>query len=156
MEYHASIVSPIGPLRIRAMEKGICAVDFADHPVKNSVDAPKFLTDAIGQLEEYFAGSRRAFTDLPLLVAATDFQEAVWDALANIPYGTVRTYGQLAALVDRPGGAQAIGQALTRNPIPIIVPCHRIIPSTGETGGYAGGAERKAWLLQMEKGIADM
>lgn len=105
------------------------------------------------QLREYFAGERFAF-DLPLDLAGTSFQLAVWRALTAIPYAGTCSYRDIAIAVDRPKGFQAIGQANTRNPIPIIVPCHRVINADGSMGGYGGGVERKRALLEMEKGYA--
>jgi len=101
------------------------------------------------QLDEYFEGSRTTF-DLPLAPAGTPFQRHVWDELARIPRGTTVTYGELAARVGLPGGARAVGAAVGRNPISIVVPCHRVIGADGNLTGYAGGVGRKAFLLALE------
>ena len=101
------------------------------------------------QLDEYFAGTRTTF-DLPLHPAGTPFQLAVWEQLRTIASGTTTTYGDMAARVGRPGASRAVGAAIGRNPISIIVPCHRVVGSTGALTGYAGGIERKVALLTLE------
>lgn len=103
------------------------------------------------QLAEYFGGERRAF-DLPLDPQGTAFQREVWDALTAIPYGETRTYGALAEAIGRPGSARAVGAANGQNPISIIIPCHRVIGSTGSLTGYAGGIDIKRRLLNLEGG----
>jgi methylated-DNA-[protein]-cysteine S-methyltransferase len=114
-------------------------------------DAPPVLKDTVIQLEEYFAGERTEF-DVPLELDGTDFQKEVWRELTRIPYGETISYGELARRVGRPRGPRAVGQANGRNPIPIIVPCHRVVASDG-IGGYGGGLPMKRALLAVE-GIA--
>jgi methylated-DNA-[protein]-cysteine S-methyltransferase len=101
------------------------------------------------QLSEYFAGSRRTF-ELPLRLRGTAFQERVWRELTEIPYGETWSYGQLAARIGKPGASRAVGLANGRNPISILVPCHRVIGADGSLTGYGGGIERKQWLLAHE------
>ena len=101
------------------------------------------------QLDEYFRGSRREF-DLPLKLVGTDFQRRVWNQLTQIPYGTTTNYGQLAKRIDNPRGSRAVGLANGRNPISIIVPCHRVVGINGDLTGYGGGLEAKRWLLNFE------
>ena len=101
------------------------------------------------QLAEYFAGERTRF-DLPLAPAGTDFQRRVWSALRDIPYGETRSYAELARTVGRPRGSRAVGQANRRNPIGVVIPCHRVIAADGGLGGYAGGLDRKRRLLEIE------
>jgi methylated-DNA-[protein]-cysteine S-methyltransferase len=101
------------------------------------------------QLAEYFAGQRTAF-ELPLAPAGTPFQRGVWDALVAIPYGETRSYGELAALVGKPGAARAVGSANHDNPIAVVIPCHRVIGAGGSLTGYAGGIDRKRYLLELE------
>jgi methylated-DNA-[protein]-cysteine S-methyltransferase len=103
----------------------------------------------MGQLDEYFAGSRATF-DLALAPAGTPFQQRVWAELARIPAGTTVTYGELARRAGRPGAARAVGAAVGRNPVSIVVPCHRVVGSDGALTGYAGGIARKAFLLALE------
>ena len=102
------------------------------------------------QLDEYFAGSRRIF-DLPLRLRGTGFQTEVWEALQQIPYGEVLSYGRLAGAIGRPQAQRAVGMACNRNPVPIVVPCHRVLGSSGHLTGYAGGLGIKAYLLDLEK-----
>jgi len=102
------------------------------------------------QLDEYFAGERQVF-DLPLQLPGTPFQKEVWEALQQIPYGTVLSYSQVAQAIGRPRAQRAAGMACNRNPVPIVVPCHRVLGSRGQLTGYAGGLEIKARLLQLEK-----
>ena len=101
------------------------------------------------QLSEYFAGKRQAF-DLPLALHGTEFQLAVWNELLRVPYGETITYGELARRIGRPSAIRAVGAANGANPIPVIVPCHRVIGSNGTLTGYGGGIERKQWLLAHE------
>jgi methylated-DNA-[protein]-cysteine S-methyltransferase len=107
------------------------------------------FADAVQQLGEWFAGTRTTF-DVDVELDGTDFQRAVWDALRAIPYGETVTYGELATAAGRPGAARAIGHAVARNPVSIIVPCHRVVGSSGTLTGYAGGVERKRTLLDLE------
>jgi methylated-DNA-[protein]-cysteine S-methyltransferase len=113
------------------------------------------FAEAIGQLERYFAGELQDF-DLPLAAKGTSFQHEVWAALREIPFGTTTTYGALARELGRPvGAARAVGACNGRNPIGIIVPCHRVIGASGNIVGYAGGLDRKRWLLAHEARVAD-
>jgi len=108
------------------------------------------IKKAAAQLSEYFDGKRKIF-DLPLVLHGTDFQLTVWKALQNIPYGETRSYGQLAATVGNPKASRAVGMANNRNPIAIIIPCHRVIGHDGSLTGYAGGLEVKRQLLELEQ-----
>jgi methylated-DNA-[protein]-cysteine S-methyltransferase len=115
--------------------------------VEDAAEGP--LPEARRQLEEYFAGARREF-DLPLRLLGTPFQRRVWDVLTEIPYGVTWSYGQLAKRIDNPNASRAVGLANGRNPISILVPCHRVIGANGSLTGYGGGLERKQWLLAHE------
>jgi methylated-DNA-[protein]-cysteine S-methyltransferase len=106
--------------------------------------------EAVRQLDEYFRGTRTAF-DLPVAPQGTEFQRTVWAALRGIPYGETVTYGQLAATIDRPTASRAVGLANGRNPISIVIPCHRVVGSGGALTGYGGGVERKRLLLEHER-----
>jgi methylated-DNA-[protein]-cysteine S-methyltransferase len=106
------------------------------------------------QLDEYFAGVRTAF-DVPLRLEGTSFQLEVWSALLDIPLGAVATYGQIARRVGRPAAARAVGAANGRNPISIVVPCHRLVGTGGDLTGYGGGLDRKGWLLAHERRVAE-
>jgi len=144
--------SPIGMLCIVANEKGITKVQYA-FDVKerlNVVDAKSpLLKESVRQLIEYFLGVRKEFS-LPLNPQGTDFQMRTWNALLRIPYGETRSYKQVAEAIDCPKGCRAVGLANNRNPIPIIIPCHRVIGADGNLTGYAGGLEVKKQLLAIE------
>ena len=140
-----SISSPVGQLTVEADHHAIVAVRWGDDP---SGEPTPLLKEAARQLDAYFAG-RLARFDLPLSAAGTPFEKAVWAAMCAIPYGETRTYGDLAHSVD--SGPRAIGRACGRNPIPIVVPCHRVL-ARGGLGGYSGGAglPTKQFLLGLE------
>lgn len=141
-----AIETPIGPLTLEADENAVTAIRFG---ADGAQDASPLLDAAEAQLREYFAGARRTF-DLPLAPHGTAFQQRVWTALRTIPYGETRTYGELAAAIDSPNASRAVGMANHRNPIPIIIPCHRVIGANGTLTGYAGGLEVKRKLLALE------
>ncbi|MGO0576520.1 methylated-DNA--[protein]-cysteine S-methyltransferase [Ornithinimicrobium panacihumi] len=160
--HHATIDSPVGPLRIVSDGDHLTGVFFAEHrhapddlgqevPLE---EAAQVLRDTATQLGEYFAGGRTDF-DLPLSAAGTDFQRRVWAALGEIPYGTTWSYGRLAEVIGQPGASRAVGLANGRNPISIVVPCHRVVGSTGAITGYGGGVERKQVLLDLERSRAE-
>ena len=147
--------TPLGDLVITASDAGLTGVWFpgpdlpAFHPDGGRGSATAVLARAREQLAEYFAGSRTAF-DLPLAPAGTAFQRRVWDALRTIPYGATLSYSELARRLGDPRATRAVGAANGKNPIPIIVPCHRVIGARGELTGFGGGLERKRWLLEHE------
>lgn len=115
------------------------------------VNAPSIVTNqAATQIQEYFAGRRRMF-DVPLQLEGTEFQKDVWRAIDLIPYGETRTYAQIARTLGRPGAARAVGSAAKVNPVPILIPCHRVVPASGGIGGYAYGIEMKRFLLDLER-----
>jgi methylated-DNA-[protein]-cysteine S-methyltransferase len=113
------------------------------------------LTRAASQLREYFAGRRQRF-DLPLAAQGTPFQQAVWQALAAIPWGALRSYADIARAIDKPSAVRAVGAANGRNPLPIVVPCHRVIGSNGALTGFAGGLETKRQLLELEGSLGEL
>ncbi len=141
-----AIKTPIGPLTLEADENAVTAIRFS---AGGAQDASPLLDAAEAQLREYFAGARRTF-DLPLAPHGTAFQQRVWAALRAIPYGETRTYGELAAAIGNPSASRAVGMANHRNPIPIVIPCHRVIGASGTLTGYAGGLEIKRRLLALE------
>ena len=144
------IETPIGFLEIQGNENGIATISFVeDAPQK--VEAADLLTACADQLKEYFDGKRQAFDSIALHFGATDFQRSVWDSLMEVPFGEVVTYGELAKLSGHEGAARAVGTAMNVNPLPIIIPCHRVLPSDQSTGEYAFGTSRKQWLLEHEK-----
>lgn len=142
----AVIFTPMGPLTLFAQENCLAALVFGDY---GGYDHLPLFGEACRQLEEYFAGSRQNF-DLPLNPGGTDFQRRVWRTLLDIPYGTAISYRELAHRADCPRGYQAVGQANGRNPLPILIPCHRVIGADGTLGGYSGGLDRKRFLLDLE------
>lgn len=151
MERSVCLDTPVGPVTVVATERAVTAVRFgaAGPAVGQTGDLPPVLRQAVEELREYFAGGRREFT-LPLAPAGTPFQQEVWAALREIPYGETRTYGQIAARIGRPKACRAVGMANNRNPIAIIVPCHRVVGTSGALVGYAGGLNVKEILLKLE------
>lgn len=141
-----TIETPIGALTLTASADAVTAVRFG---AEGAQDASPLLDAAEAQLREYFAGARRTF-DLPLAPHGTAFQQRVWAALRAIPYGETRTYGELAAAIGSPNASRAVGMANHRNPLPILIPCHRVIGADGSLAGYAGGLETKRRLLALE------
>jgi methylated-DNA-[protein]-cysteine S-methyltransferase len=146
----ATLDTPIGPLTIDAAADGIVAIRFAAGPRPDPAAMPPCLRQALAELAAYFAGRLTAFA-VPLRPRGTPFQTAVWTQLTAIPYGATTTYRRLAAAVGRPAAIRAAGAANGRNPIPIIIPCHRVIGSDGSLTGYAGGIDKKQWLLAHEQ-----
>lgn len=148
--------SPLGPLLLAATARGLCGIHFAEHKhFKGQQDwrqdaGNTCLMQAARQLDEYFARRRTSF-DLPLdMQGGTEFQRAVWQELTTIPFGRSTTYAALAQRIGKPRAVRAVGAANGRNPLPIVVPCHRVIGASGALTGYAGGLERKAYLLALE------
>ncbi|EHA1123749.1 methylated-DNA--[protein]-cysteine S-methyltransferase [Vibrio navarrensis] len=154
MNYYTIAPSPLGEMTLQANDEGILGIWFttqttrpddlgqenANHPV---------LGLALTQLDEYFSGKRTQF-DLPIAVKGTAFQMQVWQALTTIPYGETWSYQELANAIDNPKAVRAVGLANGKNPVSIVVPCHRVIGKNGKLTGYAGGIERKRWLLERE------
>ena len=143
-----TLQTPIGKIELRADENGVCALLFHTGGEKN--DASPLLDRAQRELEEYFAGRRRAFS-VPLSIVGTPFQKKVWRALCGIPYGETRTYGEIAAMTGNEKAARAVGMANNKNPLPMFIPCHRVIGAGGALTGYAGGLEIKKILLGIEE-----
>ena len=148
--------SPAGPLFLAASAKGLVRLEFEGRMMKLDPaiqlrESKHALAPYLRELDEYFAGERREFS-LPLAAERTDFQREVWRGLAAIPYGVTLSYGQLALAIGRPRAVRAVGLANGRNPISIIVPCHRVIGANGTLTGYGGGMERKRFLLDLERG----
>lgn len=140
--------SPVGPLTLVERDGRLSAVRFGDFG-SSETPAP-VLHRAAAQLGEYFAGRRRTF-DLPLAAEGTPFQQAVWRALEKIPYGEIRTYGEIARAVGNPAACRAVGMANHRNPLPVVIPCHRVVGADGRLTGYGGGLEIKRLLLELER-----
>jgi methylated-DNA-[protein]-cysteine S-methyltransferase len=143
--------TPLGTLRISGSQAGIRAIQFLDEapPVPPEEPLPSVLTVCAQQLREYFAGQRRSF-EVPLDLCGTPFQLRVWELLQHIPFGETRTYLDLALALGDVKAVRAVGAANGQNPVPIIVPCHRVIGQDGQLVGYGGGLWRKEWLLAHE------
>jgi methylated-DNA-[protein]-cysteine S-methyltransferase len=147
--------SPVGRLRLVSDGEHLIAIEFENlqAAMTDDVERSDAALNACGkQLKEYFAGRRREF-DLPLSPAGTEFQQNVWAALKAIPYGELRSYRDIAEGLDKPKAVRAVGAANGRNPLPIVVPCHRVIGSDGSLTGFAGGLEAKKILLRLEGAI---
>jgi methylated-DNA-[protein]-cysteine S-methyltransferase len=156
--YVTTVPSPIGQLTLVGDGDHLVGLYFDDdpHAAEARAGAPhddRRLRAAATQLEEYFAGARTAF-DLPLAPVGSPFQKKVWAALRRIPFGETASYGQIARAIGTPAAARAIGGANHRNPIAIIVPCHRVIGADGSMTGYGGGLDRKRLLLALESRLA--
>ena len=155
--------SPVGPLLLAATERGVCRISFEPEP-ERELDAlarwfgarvlrsPKPVDPLRRELDAYFEGTRREFDLAVDLTPLPTFQRSVLEELARVRYGETATYGGLAARVGNPRAARAVGGALNRNPIPIVLPCHRVVGASGSLVGYAGGLERKRALLELERG----
>jgi len=145
--------TPLGLFEFMATEQGICQAIFCGDKAcgdeKTDSKTNDITTLCKQQLTEYFAGKRQTFT-VPLDPQGTAFQQSVWRCLSQIPFGQVKSYGEIAKMLNKPKASQAVGGANGRNPITLIVPCHRVIGGNGSLTGYAGGIERKLWLLKHE------
>ena len=148
MRYEKLIASPIGALTIASDGASVTAVRFGD--MTSGLSSCALLEQAAEELAEYFAGQRRAFT-VQLNAQGTAFQRSVWAALCEIGYGETVSYAQIAERIGNPTACRAVGSANNRNPIPIFIPCHRVIGKNGSLIGYAGGMEIKEFLLRLER-----
>ena len=158
MLYDRRIASPVGDLTLVASDRGLAAILWQDDDPARVRLAPRYagaghpvLAAAARQLEEYFDRQRRTF-DVPLDPSGTPFQRSVWSALLAIPFGETRSYGTIARQIDRPSASRAVGAANGRNPLSILVPCHRVIGASGGLTGFAGGLDTKRRLLAFERG----
>jgi len=155
MNVFCHLQSPIGRLMLTSDGAALTGLYMEPSRKMQSTDgwsedaAAPPLAAALRQLTEYFAGTRREF-DLPLRMRGTEFQKRVWQELTEIPYGETWSYGELAKRINNPSASRAVGLANGRNPISILVPCHRVIGADGSLTGYGGGLERKRWLLAHE------
>jgi methylated-DNA-[protein]-cysteine S-methyltransferase len=150
--------SPVGTLRLWSNGRQLVQIDWS--APKTAPAGTRQQSDAVlqrggEQLEEYFAGKRKTF-DLPLAPRGTAFQQSVWQALAGIPWGQWRSYGDIARAIGRPRAVRAVGAANGRNPLPIVVPCHRVVGSDGSLTGFAGGLEMKRYLLELEGSLRQL
>jgi methylated-DNA-[protein]-cysteine S-methyltransferase len=153
--YYSHMQTPIGTLLLAASDRGLRYIYFGEAlpPSKKRelwIESPQVLQPYVEEIEAYFRGERREFT-CKLDLAGTEFQKKCWAALLRIPYGKTRSYADIAREVGSPRAFRAVGQANHNNPIPIIVPCHRVITSSGTLGGYGGGLDVKRKLLRLEE-----
>ncbi len=154
MKTHAVIDSPLGPLTLVAEDDALIGLYMEDQRHRPVIDAARDDTLLPGlqeQLEAYWRRELKDF-DVPLALAGSPFQQEVWAGLRTIPYGESWSYGELALAVGRPRASRAVGLANGKNPVSIVVPCHRVVGSTGNLTGYGGGLARKRWLLDLEAG----
>lgn len=148
--------SPIGVLKLVSKGDELLRIEFQGQYVEDGTASERsnaVLRACAGQLAEYFAGRRQHF-ELPVRALGTPFQQSVWNALADIPYGGLRSYRDIAQSIGNPAAVRAVGAANGRNPLPIVVPCHRVIGSNGSLTGFAGGLENKRFLLQLEGSLS--
>ncbi|MFA7639720.1 MAG: methylated-DNA--[protein]-cysteine S-methyltransferase [Parvibaculum sp.] len=152
----ATLNTPIGKLRLAATEAGLAAILFPNQenvvfPKRNGSEAARaHLVTALKALERYFAGEEKEFGGVTLSPVGTPFQLGVWRELSRIPYGETRSYADIARAIGNPKGMRAVGLANGKNPLPIIVPCHRVIGANGALTGFGGGLPTKKWLLEFE------
>jgi methylated-DNA-[protein]-cysteine S-methyltransferase len=154
MRTHAVVDSPLGPLTLVADGDTLVGLYMADQRHRPVIEGPRddtALPQLREQLEAYWRRELKDF-DVPVALAGSPFQQQVWAGLRTIPYGVTWSYGRLAAAVGRPGASRAVGLANGRNPVGVVVPCHRVVGSTGSLTGYGGGLARKQWLLDLEAG----
>jgi methylated-DNA-[protein]-cysteine S-methyltransferase len=154
MLMRAVLPTPSGGLGVQVQDGAVVRVSFGEplQPASDPMAGP--LAAAVAELAEYFEGERTAFTVPVRFVGGSPFERAVWEQIASIPYGAMRTYGEIARAVGEPGGAQAVGAACGRNPVPVIVACHRVVGAGGKLVGFGGGLPRKRQLLQLEARVA--
>jgi len=149
--YRAYYKSPLGPIEIVGTPDGILGLDFVEDMLPGDDELSFCVKECLKQLDEYFKGERRKFF-LNLEPAGTDFQKSVWRQLEKIPYGETVSYGKIAGGIGKPTASRAVGSANGKNPIAIVIPCHRVIGRDGSLTGYGGGLWRKRWLIGFEKG----
>ena len=149
--YRCTVPSPVGAITLTATEDALIALELDTDKAYTEPPTP-LLRTVVRQLDEYFSGVRLDF-DIPISVSGTDFQRSVWAALRTIPYGATASYGDVAAMIHNPRAARAVGNANNKNPIALIIPCHRVINADGSLGGYGGGEHIKKYLLELEASV---
>ena len=150
MTYQLTVSSPVGPLTLVEEDGALVRIVFGECFEEATVSNTPLLQQTARELDEYFRGERKAFT-IPLNPKGTPFQKRCWEALCRIPYGETRTYAQQAAMIGSPKACRAVGMGNHRNPLPILIPCHRVVGKNGNLTGYAGGLEIKETLLNIER-----
>jgi len=147
--FYTTIETPIGFLTLKSDNEYLLSVEFVDHFNNRGNEIPEILKDVTLQIQEYFKGERKKFY-LNTKPVGTPFQQKIWELVKNVPYGTTVSYLDIARLSGSEKNTRAVGMANGKNPVPIIIPCHRVIGTAGKLTGYAGGLERKQWLLRHE------
>ena len=142
--------TPLGRITIAASNDAIIRLAFGEVALEGTRAASTLTNKAANQLQEYLAGKRKVF-DLPLCAPGSEFQESVWNEVQKIPYGQTRSYSEVAAAIGNPKATRAVGMANNKNPLPILIPCHRVIGAQGKPVGYAGGLKIKKFLLDLEQ-----
>ena len=159
MEYsYFKYLSPLGILTVMFTKRGIHRITFRNNAKNNNISEDIYIRKCdhliykyiFGELNKYFTGKLRVF-EVPVVLEGTNFQKRVWQELMKVPYGESMTYGEIARAIGSPKAARAVGNANNKNKLPIIIPCHRIIGSSGKLTGYAGGLDRKTWLINHEE-----
>jgi len=159
MEYsYFKYPSPLGILTVMFTKRGIHRITFRNNAKNNNISGDIYIRECdhliykyiFGELNKYFTGKLRVF-EVPVVLEGTNFQKRVWQELMKVPYGESMTYGEIARAIGSPKAARAVGNANNKNKLPIIIPCHRIISSSGKLTGYAGGLDRKRWLINHEE-----
>ncbi|MGC9362837.1 MAG: methylated-DNA--[protein]-cysteine S-methyltransferase [Candidatus Syntrophosphaera sp.] len=150
MDIRKTRIFGIGELRISLIDKKVSEISFCRRDTGERCGPPDETRGIRRQLEEYFAGRRKEF-EADLNPRGTEFQKAVWKAILDIPYGETRSYAEIAEKIGKPHAYRAVGQAASKNPIAILIPCHRVVGSDGSLTGYAGGADLKTRLLELER-----
>lgn len=147
--FYTTIETPIGFLELKSDNKFLLSLTFVNQLNNRGTEIPEILKDATLQLQEYFKGERKYFY-LNTKPVGTQFQQNIWELVKNVPYGTTISYLEIARLSGSDKNTRAVGMANSKNPVPIIIPCHRVIGTAGKLTGYVGGLERKQWLLRHE------
>lgn len=154
MNYYWTMESPVGRLHLTSDGEALTGLHFRAQDIGDAVESEKPFTSALAQLAAYFAGELSDFDLRYRLTRGTEFQQKVWRALAEIPFGATASYGDIAARIGAPKAVRAVGAANGQNPLSIILPCHRVIGGNGSLTGYGGGLDRKQWLLTHEAACA--
>lgn len=150
MKYQLTVFSPVGPLTLVEEDGALIRIVFGECFEEATVSSTPLLQQTARELDEFFRGERKSFT-IPLSPKGTPFQKRCWEALCRIPYGETRTYAQQAAMIGSPKACRAVGMSNHRNPLPILIPCHRVLGKNGNLTGYAGGLDIKEKLLNIER-----
>ncbi|SRR6056297_616918 len=148
--YSTYYTSPLGTIHIQATQEAVCSLKFVKYVNSNSPDLPDILRYCLYEIDEYFKGNLKRFS-VPITMNGTYFQLAVWKSLQTLPYGKTLSYRDIADYIQKPNAYRAVGHANKKNPLPIIIPCHRVVGKNGHLTGYNKGLWRKKWLIEHEK-----